>query len=205
MKIIYNIYIYNIIIYINIIGGRFMRELLEINPIIGAIKGDNLENIIKSECDVVFLLNGDILTLKKKIALLHKHNKKVFVHLDMISGLASSPISVDYIKNELNVDGIITTKTNIVKRAIELNVSVIQRFFFIDSMSLENAIESLRKVKPQAIEIMPGIIPKVIRKINKVYPDMPIICGGLINTKEEIINVLSAGAMAISTSDLKLW
>jgi len=205
MKIIYNIYIYNIIIYINIIGGRFMRELLEINPIIGAIKGDNLENIIKSECDVVFLLNGDILTLKKKIALLHKHNKKVFVHLDMISGLASSPISVDYIKNELNVDGIITTKTNIVKRAIELNVSVIQRFFFIDSISLENAIESLRKVKPQAIEIMPGIIPKVIRKINKVYPDMPIICGGLINTKEEIINVLSAGAMAISTSDLKLW
>jgi len=205
MKIIYNIYIYNIIIYINIIGGRFMRELLEINPIIGAIKGDNLENIIKSECDVVFLLNGDILTLKKKIALLHKYNKKVFVHLDMISGLASSPISVDYIKNELNVDGIITTKTNIVKRAIELNVSVIQRFFFIDSMSLENAIESLRKVKPQAIEIMPGIIPKVIRKINKVYPDMPIICGGLINTKEEIINVLSAGAMAISTSDLKLW
>jgi len=182
-----------------------MRELLEINPIIGAIKGDNLENIIKSECDVVFLLNGDILTLKKKIALLHKYNKKVFVHLDMISGLASSPISVDYIKNELNVDGIITTKTNIVKRAIELNVSVIQRFFFIDSMSLENAIESLRKVKPQAIEIMPGIIPKVIRKINKVYPDMPIICGGLINTKEEIINVLSAGAMAISTSDLKLW
>ena len=182
-----------------------MRELLEINPIIGAIKGDNLENIIKSECDVVFLLNGDILTLKKKIALLHKHSKKVFVHLDMISGLAASPISVDYIKNELNVDGIITTKTNIVKRAIELNVSVIQRFFFIDSMSLENAIESLRKVKPQAIEIMPGIIPKVIRKINKVYPDMPIICGGLINTKEEIINVLSAGAMAISTSDLKLW
>jgi len=182
-----------------------MRELLENNPIIGTIKGDNLENIIKSECDIVFLLNGDILTLKKKIALLHKHNKKVFVHLDMISGLAASPISVDYIKNELNVDGIITTKTNLVKRAIELNVSVIQRFFFIDSMSLENAIESLRKVKPQAIEIMPGIIPKVIKKINKIYPDIPIICGGLIDNKDEIINILSAGAMAISTSDSRLW
>ena len=197
--------IYNIIRSKNSIRGIFMRELLEINPIIGSVKEDNLENIIKSECDVVFLLNGDILTLKKKIALLHKHNKKVFVHLDMINGLSSSPISVDYIKNELNVDGIITTKTNIVKRAIELNVSVIQRFFFIDSMSLENAIESLRKVKPQAIEIMPGIIPKVIKKINKVYPDIPIICGGLIDNKDEIINVLSAGAMAISTSNLRLW
>lgn len=182
-----------------------MRELLELNPIIGEIKEDNFESIIKSECDIVFLLNGDILTLKKKIALLHKYDKKVFVHLDMIYGLASSPISVDYIKNELNVDGIITTKTNIVKRAIELNINVVQRFFFIDSMSLENAIESLRKVKPQAIEIMPGVIPKIIKKINKIYPDIPIICGGLIDNKEEIINGLSSGAMAISTSNSSLW
>lgn len=182
-----------------------MRDLLELNPIIGAVKENNLEDIIKSECDIVFLLNGDILTLKKKINLLHKHNKKVFVHLDMINGLSSSPISVDYIKNEFNVEGIITTKTNIVKRAIELNINVVQRFFFIDSMSLQNAIESLRKVKPQAIEIMPGIIPKVIKKIHKIYPDIPIICGGLINNKDEIINVLSAGAMSISTSNCSMW
>lgn len=182
-----------------------MKELLELNPIIGAIKEDNLESIIKSECEVVFLLNGNILTLKKQIALLHKYGKKVFVHLDMIQGLASTPVAVDYIKDELNVDGIITTKTNIVKRAIELNINVIQRFFFIDSISLENAIESLKKVKPQAIEIMPGIIPKVVNKIHKIHPDIPIICGGLIDNKEEIINVLSMGAMAISTSNSDLW
>ena len=182
-----------------------MKELLELNPIIGAIKEDNLESIIKSECEVVFLLNGNILTLKKKISLLHKYGKKVFVHLDMIQGLASTPVAVDYIKNELNVDGIITTKTNIVKRAIELNINVIQRFFFIDSISLENAIESLKKVKPQAIEIMPGIIPKVVNKIHKIHPGIPIICGGLIDNKEEIINVLSMGAMAISTSNSDLW
>ena len=182
-----------------------MKELLELNPIIGAIKEDNLESIIKSECEVVFLLNGNILTLKKQIALLHKYGKKVFVHLDMIQGLASTPVAVDYIKDELNVDGIITTKTNIVKRAIELNINVIQRFFFIDSISLENAIESLKKVKPQAIEIMPGIIPKVVNKIHQIHPDIPIICGGLIDNKEEIINVLSMGAMAISTSNSDLW
>ena len=182
-----------------------MRELLELNPIIGAIKEDNLDIIIKSECEVVFLLNGNILTLKKKISLLHKYGKKVFVHLDMIQGLASTPVAVDYIKDELNVDGIITTKTNIVKRAIELNINVIQRFFFIDSISLENAIESLKKVKPQAIEIMPGIIPKVVNKIHKIHADIPIICGGLIDNKEEIINVLSMGAMAISTSNSDLW
>ncbi|MGL4913610.1 MAG: glycerol-3-phosphate responsive antiterminator [Romboutsia sp.] len=183
-----------------------MRDLLEINPIIGAIKNDcEIEEVAKSDCDIVFLLNGDILTLKNKIDFLHKHNKKVFIHLDMISGISSSPVIVDYIKREFELDGIITTKTNIVKRALELDLKVIQRFFFIDSISVENAIESLRKVKPQAIEIMPGIIPKLIKRINKVYPNIPIICGGLIDEKEEIITVLSVGAMAVSTTDKNMW
>lgn len=183
-----------------------MRELLELNPIIGAVKNNEcLEVVAKSECEVVFLLNGDILTLKKKIKYLHKYGKKVFVHVDMISGISSSPIIVDYIKNELNLDGIITTKTNIVKRALELNINVVQRFFFIDSMSLENAIDSLKKVKPQAIEIMPGIAPKLVKKINKVYPNIPIICGGLIDEKDEIIKALSSGAVAVSLSKTDMW
>ena len=183
-----------------------MKDLLELNPIICAIKSDeHLEDAANSDGDIVFLLNEDILSLKNKIEFLHKRNKKVFVHIDMITGISSSPIAVDYMKNELNLDGIITTKTNIVKRAIELDLKVVQRFFFIDSMSLENAIESLRKVKPDAIEVMPGVIQKVIKKMNKTYPNIPIICGGLIDSKEEIINGLASGAMAISTTDVDIW
>lgn len=183
-----------------------MRDLLEINPIIGAVKNDEgIEIVAKSDCEVVFLLNGDIVTLKNKIKYLHKYGKKVFVHVDMITGMSSSPVIVDYIKNELKLDGIITTKPNIVKRALELDIMVVQRFFFIDSMSLENAIESLRKVKPQAIEIMPGIMPKLVKRLNKVYPNIPIICGGLIDEKEEIINALSSGALAVSLSKTDMW
>ena len=183
-----------------------MKELLEANPIIGAVKNDKCIQIVaNSDCDIVFLLNGDIATLKNKIKYLHKYDKKVFIHVDMITGMSSSPVIVDYIKNELNIDGIITTKPNIVKRAVELEINAVQRFFFIDSMSLENAIESLRKVKPQAIEIMPGILPKIIRKLNKAYPNIPIICGGLIDEKEEIINALSNGAMAVSLSKTDMW
>ena len=183
-----------------------MKDLLELNPIICAIKNDeHLKDVANADGDIVFLLNEDILNLKDKIEFLHKHNKKVFVHIDMITGISSSPIAVDYMKKELNLDGIITTKTNLVKRAIELDLKVVQRFFFIDSMSLENAIESLRKVKPDAIEVMPGVIQKVIKKMNKTYPNIPIICGGLIDRKEEIINGLAAGAMAISTTDVDIW
>ena len=65
-----------------------MKDLLELNPIICAIKSDeHLEDAANSDGDIVFLLNEDILSLKEKIEFLHKHNKKVFVHIDMITGI----------------------------------------------------------------------------------------------------------------------
>ena len=183
-----------------------MRDILELNPIVAAIKDDSkIEEVIKSDCEVVFILSGDILTIRKKVGVLKEHNKKVFVHIDMINGISSSAVSVDYAKEELKVDGIITTKSNLVKRALDIELEVVQRFFFIDSISLQNAIDSLKKVKPHAIEIMPGILPKVITKINDIYPEIPIICGGLIDKKEEIINVLSCGAMAVSATSSDIW
>ena len=65
-----------------------MRQLLEDNPIIGAIKdSDDLEEVIDSDCNAVFLLNGDIISLKEKVNKLKSHGKRVFVHLDMIGGV----------------------------------------------------------------------------------------------------------------------
>lgn len=183
-----------------------MNELLECNPIIGAIKDDeDLKKVIESDCSVVFLLNGDILTLKEKVTELKSNGKSVFVHLDMIGGISSNPVIIKYLKNEFHIDGIITTKINLVKKAIEENVHVVQRIFLLDSISLQNSIENLKRYKPSAIEIMPGVITKAVRILNKEFPDLPIICGGLIDDKQEIIDVLKNGAMAVSTSKIELW
>lgn len=183
-----------------------MRELLECNPIIGAIKDDDdLERVIHSDCNVVFLLNGDILTLKEKINRLKLNDKSVFVHLDMIGGISSNPVIIKYLKNEFHVDGIITTKTNLVKKAIEEDIHVVQRIFLLDSISLQTCMDNIRRVKPSAIEIMPGVITKAVKKLHKEFPDLPIICGGLIDDKQEIIDVLKNGAMAVSTTKKELW
>ena len=42
-------------------------------------------------------------------------------------------------------------------------------------------------------------MPKIIKKINKAVK-VPIITGGLIEDKEDIINALGSGAMGISTT-----
>ena len=183
-----------------------MRQLLEDNPIIGAIKdSDDLEEVIDSDCNAVFLLNGDIISLKEKVNKLKSHGKRVFVHLDMIGGVSSNPIIVKYLKLESNIDGIITTKMNLVKKALEEDVYVVQRIFLLDSISLQNTIENLKRVKPSAIEIMPGVITKLVKRLHNEFPDLSIICGGLIDDKNEIIDALKHVAMAVSTSKKELW
>jgi glycerol uptake operon antiterminator len=102
------------------------------------------------------------------------------------------------------VDGIISTRTNIIKMAKEEGVFSIQRFFILDSHSIDTTLESLKSSKADMIEIMPGIIPKIIKRL-KESVDIPIIAGGLIETKEEIKEILKSGAFAISTGKEELW
>ena len=54
------------------------------------------------------------------------------------------------------------------------------------------------------IEIMPGVVEKVI-KYMKEKVSVPIIAGGIIETEEEVKNALDAGATAISTGKKEFW
>ena len=69
---------------------------------------------------------------------------------------------------------------------------------------METAIESIRACDPSMVELMPGVVPKVIRRFCEEIRQ-PVIAGGLIETREEAIQALSAGAAAISTAKPALW
>jgi glycerol uptake operon antiterminator len=183
-----------------------IRALLKENQVILAVKDDKtLQQALKSKHKVIFLLYGDLNNLTDIVTKIIAADKVPFVHIDMINGLSSNPIVVDYFKkNFKSTCGIITTKAQIVKKAIELDICVVQRYFIIDSMSVMSAMQGHEKQKPDAIEIMPGIIPSVIKKL-ALQISIPIIAGGLINTQEEASAALKSGALAISTSRDLLW
>ncbi len=181
------------------------NEVIQENPIVAAIKDEkDLELALKTDIEIIFLLSGEILTLKETVEKIKAANKLVYVHIDLINGLSRDKYALEYIKKTMNVDGIITTKSNLVKIAKEMNFFVVQRFFIFDSISLKKAIKIIRVSKPDAIEILPGVIPKVIEQISKKVK-VPIVTGGLIDQKDEIYKVLNAGADGISTTDKKMW
>ena len=175
------------------------------NPIIAAINDVNkLEDVINSPCKIVFLLTGDILNIKEIVDELKKHNKLVFVHIDLLCGFSKDVTALKYLNNTINLDGIITTKSNLIKAAKELNIFTIQRLFVLDSLALASGINSIKSIRPDAVEILPGIMPKIIREIRQ-ETRIPIIAGGLIRDKSDVIDSLNSGAIGISTSNKNVW
>ena len=54
------------------------------------------------------------------------------------------------------------------------------------------------------IEVLPGIMPKIIKHIAG-RAAVPVIAGGLISEKEDVMRALDAGAIAISTTNQAVW
>lgn len=187
-----------------IIDNNFYNAI-EDSPIIAAISDINqIDAVIKSPCEIVFLLDGDILNLNEIVELLRANKKLVYIHIDLIGGFSKDTTSLKYIAKNIKPDGVITTKSNLVRAAKELRLFTIQRLFLLDSLALASGINSIKSIRPDAIEILPGILPKIIEEIRE-ETRIPIIAGGLIRDKGDVINCLNAGAVGISTSNKDVW
>lgn len=174
------------------------------NKVIAAVRTqEELVRAANSEVRIVFDLNPDILTLEKNIRILHGAGKKFFIHLDLADGIGKDRSGILYAKN-LGIDGIISTRTGIIKTAREMGVFSVQRFFIVDSHSIDTTVEALKTSKAQMIEIMPGSVLKVISKMKETI-EVPIIAGGLIETEKEALDALKSGASAVSTGAQNLW
>ena len=180
-------------------------ELLEESPIVTAVKNDEgLEGACKTDSNVVFILYGTIMTIPDIVKKVQKSGKLAIVHTDMIVGLSSKEVAVDFIKESTHAEGIISTKPMQIKRAKELGLLGIQRTFVIDSMAFDTMKKQIAQYNPDAIEIMPGIMPGIISELRQ-ETDIPIIAGGLIKSKKDFVSALEAGADGISTTASALW
>ena len=184
-------------------------DAVEANPVIAAVKSDaGLQAAVEmEEIQVIFVLYGDVCTIPEILERIKAAGKQAMVHIDLIAGLSAKEISVEFIARQTRADGIITTKPALVRRAKELGIFAVLRFFVIDSLALKN-IENLEMQcgtsRPDFIEVLPGVMPKVLGRIAKVSR-IPMIAGGLITEKEDVIAALSAGAIAVSSTNQDVW
>ncbi len=180
-------------------------DILQLNPMLKAVSDmDMLDEAIKAPGDFIFFLTGSILDLEEATQKCHESGAYVFLHLDLIKGFSRDVEALRYIKDIIKADGVISTKVSLLKNARAAGLIIVQRLFMLDSTSFEASMSSYNVLKPDAVEILPGVMPKIIKKASDRIK-VPIISGGFIENKEEIIACLKGGASSISTSRASLW
>lgn len=183
----------------------YFFDKVEKNPIIAAVNNlEILDSALNSPCEIIFLLTGNIFNLKEIAHRVRDKNKELYIHVDSIDGFSKDTWGLEYIIKNIYPDGIITAKDNLIKLSKSMGVFTIQRLFITDSISLGHGMKSIKTTRPNAIEILPGIMPKIIKKIITDI-NMPVISSGLISDKEDFDLIIKAGAIAISSSKKRIW
>ena len=186
-------------------AAQLLYDQIQNNPIIAAVGNEEeLSLALNSDCRVVFLLMGNVMDIGELTRRVHASSKLCVIHLDLIEGFSSKEIAVDAIQKATGAEGIISTRGALIKRAKQLGMAAVQRGFMLDSRSLNSFEQQIAQSKPDFVEILPGLLPKVIAQL-KERIDIPIIAGGFIHEKEDVIAALQAGALAVSASSPKIW
>lgn len=179
-----------------------LSHCLREHPLIAAVSDDNWADAVRSPIRVLFFLSANLLSIREKVAQAHSAEKIVMVHIDLAEGIGKDGTGIAYLA-ACGVDGIISTRANMIRMAKKCGLIAIQRVFVLDSKGMDSIDEMIRTAAPHMVEIMPGVICKAILRFSK--GNTPIIAGGLLETKQEILNALNSGAIAVSTSCRDLW
>ncbi|MFA9458499.1 glycerol-3-phosphate responsive antiterminator [Halalkalibacter sp. AB-rgal2] len=179
-----------------------MFENQKILPAVRNMK--DFETFLKSKYDYGVFLELHMSQIKAVFEMAKMKEKKMFLHADLIQGLKNDEYAAEYLCQEVGPYGLISTKANVILKARQKGVKAIQRIFILDSNALKRNIMLIQKAQPDYVEVLPGLIPKVIKEIHeKTARD--VFAGGLIDTVDEVEEALNAGAKAVTTSNTSLW
>lgn len=184
---------------------EYFMEATEVCPIIPEIKNDEwLDALTETECDIVYIVYGDICTIADTVEKVKSMGKMAIVHVDLIVGLSTKEISVDFIKKYTKADGIISMKPTMIKRANDLGMFTIQRFYMMDGLTYSNIEKHVKNCNPDIVEFLPAGLSKVMKYLVETI-DKPVVASGLTQDKEDVMSALKAGAIAVATTNQQMW
>ena len=180
-------------------------EALRDDPVIASVKDASaLDEVLASDRGVVFVLYGSVLDVADVVDRAKDAGKTVFVDVDLLDGFSSREVVVTWIAEHTRADGVLSTKSNLVRAAKRAGLVAVQRFFLVDSFSYHQLPRVVEQAKPDAIEILPGCMPRVITWLREDTA-VPVIAGGLVCDKADVVAALGAGAIAVASSNRDVW
>jgi glycerol uptake operon antiterminator len=101
-----------------------------------------------SRIGVLFILGEDIFALQESVAKAHGGERLILAHVDLIKGIGRDEAGVRFLARDLHVDGILTTRANLIGPAKREGLIAVQRLFVLDSESLEAGLPTVERAGP---------------------------------------------------------
>lgn len=189
--------------------STFLHALEQKQVIAGIKRAADVEKALAADIKIVFFLTGTIFDLKELMKTMRRappHKRAlVFSHVDLLQGIGRDAAGMRFLADEVGINGILTTRSHLIRAAKEAGLFAIQRFFLLDSEAVKTAVNILSSSKPDAVEMLPALVlPNIWRRFT-LHELPPVIAGGLVETESELRTVLTAPVKAVSTSKQALW
>ncbi|MFP3388859.1 glycerol-3-phosphate responsive antiterminator [Brevibacillus sp. SIMBA_040] len=184
--------------------AEFHARLAQTKLIASVKEAKHLEKAAEANLSAAVLSIGNIGVIKGYVDFFKSREIPVFLHLERIGGISYDREGIAFLAHYVKPDGIVTTRNTLVKLAKKQGLLTIQRLFLVDSDSLKSGLQSIQDTQPDAVELMPALLPEYIEEFRSMI-DTPIIAGGLLRKREQMEVVLQHGATAVSVGSPSLW
>lgn len=185
---------------------QYLYKFFNKHPVIAAVRNEaELKQAMASNTIAIFALYANIFSLSEIMDKSRANDKILFLHMDLLEGIGKDRLGIKYLAENELCDGIVTTKSNLIKAAKKEGLMTIQRLFLLDSAALRTGENILKDNQADAVEILPGIAAPYFIEHIKSSIKCPVIAGGLITQKEEVDKLIKKGVLAVSSSNKDLW
>ncbi|HOO31820.1 MAG TPA: glycerol-3-phosphate responsive antiterminator [Thermotogota bacterium] len=167
---------------------------------------EEIECLREYKGNTVFLLSSDIVNIANHVRKIKKMGFNVFLDVDFCDGLGSGEYAFRYASLQ-GIDGIITVKPKMIDIANSYGMPNVLRSFALDSNSLSRIKDMLANTQPMFFEILPAASFRKVSQYLRVkgFDSFKMIAAGMIDSEEEINQLIDEGAVAVSTSKKELW
>jgi glycerol uptake operon antiterminator len=174
-------------------------------PYGAAVKSEQqLQMALESRPGVIFILRGDGLEIAPVLRRVHAVGKLAAVHLDLVDGLASDIAGVRWLVRS-GADAIISSHGQAVRAVKAEGVTAIQRVLCLSELAVDHGLAAVSRAQPDIVELLPGVILPQVADLVLPRLTVPLLAGGFIRDADDVIAVLGAGALAVTTSEQALW
>lgn len=183
---------------------EFYKRLVKVKKIASVKEPKFIEEALRAELSAVVLSIGNIGVIKRYVDLFKSGGFPVFLHIERLGGISHDREGIDFLAHCVKPDGVVSTRNSLIKEAKKQGLLTIQRLFLVDSDAMKTGMQSVQETQPDAVELMPALLPQVIQEFGK-KTDIPVIAGGLLRNRDQMAEAVRHGAVAVSMGNCRLW